>query len=176
MDRMKEPATGVSDLPTAPNAGDFEMFFEAEHERLLRALFVVTGSAEEADDLMQDAFVAVWERWDRVGTMQDPTGYLYRVAMNRFRSKLRAAKTAARRVMRADPQPDLFQAVEDRDLVVRALAALSDRQRAALVLIDLLDFDSEAAAHVLGIKPSTVRALASQGRTALRKSAEQPDE
>lgn len=72
------------------------MFFEVEHERLLRALFVVTGSAEEADELMQEAFVAVWERWDRVGTMRDPTGYLYRTAISRFRSRLRAARTAAR--------------------------------------------------------------------------------
>lgn len=62
--------------PATPSAGDFEALFEAEHERLLRALFIVTGSAEEADELMQDAFVAVWERWDRVGSMNDPTGYL----------------------------------------------------------------------------------------------------
>lgn len=176
MDRMKDLASGVSDLPTAPSGDAFEVFFEAEHERLLRALFVVTGSAEEADELMQDAFVAVWERWDRVGTIRDPTGYLYRTAMNRFRSRLRAAKTAARRAIGVDLRPDLFEAVDERDLVVRALAGLSERQRAALVLTDLLDFDSEEAARVLGVKPSTVRALASQGRAALRKAAEQPDE
>jgi DNA-directed RNA polymerase specialized sigma24 family protein len=74
--------------------------FETEHERLLRALFIVTGSAEEADELMQDAFVAVWERWDRVGGMNDPTGYVYRAAMNRFRSRLRSTRGAARRVAR----------------------------------------------------------------------------
>src|SRR5215203_4782763 len=134
MDRMKEPASGVSDRPATPSGGDFEAFFEAEHERLLRALFIVTGSAEEADELMQDAFVAVWERWDRVGGMDDPTGYLYRTAMNRFRSRLRSTRVAARRVVSADPPPDLFEAVDDRDLVVRALAGLSERQRAALVL------------------------------------------
>ncbi len=176
MDRMNEPASGVSDPRTTPNGGDFEAFFQAEHERLLRALFIVTGSVEEADELMQDAFVAVWERWDRVSGMRNPTGYLYRTAMNRFRSRLRAANAAARRVLRADPWPDLFEAVDDRDLVARALARLSERQRAALVLIDLLDFDSEGAARILGIKGATVRALASQGRAALRKAAEQLDE
>src|SRR6266545_2213413 len=124
MDRMKEPASGVSDPSVTSSGSDFEAFFEAEHERLLRALFVVTGSAEEADELMQDAFVAVWERWDRVGGMRDPTGYLYRTAMNRFRSRLRSARVAARRIVRADPRPDLFEAVDDRDLVVRALRPL----------------------------------------------------
>jgi len=108
--------------------------------------------------------------------MRNPTGYLYRTAMNRFRSRLRAANAAARRVLRADPWPDLFEAVDDRDVVARALARLSERQRAALVLIDLLDFDSEGAARILGIKGATVRALASQGRAALRKAAEQLDE
>jgi len=175
MDRMKEPASGVADPPTTRTEGDFEAFFEAEHERLLRALFIVTGSAEEADELMQDAFVAVWERWDRVGSMQDPTGYLYRTAMNRFRSRLRSARLAARRIVMADPRPDLFEAVDEHDLVVRALARLSARQRAALVLTDLLAFDSKEAATMLGVKPSTVRALASQGRAALRRRAEQPD-
>jgi RNA polymerase sigma factor (sigma-70 family) len=175
MDRMKEPASGVSDRPATPSGGNFESFFEAEHGRLLRALFIVTGSAEEADELMQDAFVTVWERWDRVGGMNDPTGYLYRTAMNRFRSRLRSTRVAARHLVRAEPPPDLFEAVDDRDLVVRALAGLSERQRAALVLTDLLDFDSEEAARILGIKPSTVRALASQGRAALRRRAGEPD-
>jgi RNA polymerase sigma factor (sigma-70 family) len=172
MDWMKEPASGVSDPSVTPSGSEFEAFFEAEHERLLRALFVMTGSAEEADELMQDAFVAVWERWDRVGGMRDPTGYLYRTAMNRFRSRRRAARLAGRRIVKADPRPDPFEAVDDRDLVVRALAGLSARQRAALVLTDLLEFDSEEAARMLGVRPSTVRALASQGRAALRKTAE----
>src|SRR5438874_4757820 len=77
---------------------DFEEFFRAEHVRLLRALFLVTGSAHEAEDLMQEAFVKVWERWDRVKKMADPTGYLYRTAMNAFRSRVRRAATGARRV------------------------------------------------------------------------------
>jgi RNA polymerase sigma factor (sigma-70 family) len=176
MDQLKEPVGAVAGRPEASGEIGFEAFFEAEHERLLRALFVVTGSAEEADELMQDAFVAVWERWDRVAHMRDPTGYLYRTAMNRFRSRLRAAKAAAHRVVRADPRPDLFEAVDDRGLVVRALARLSERQRAALVLTDLLEFDSEEAARILGIKAATVRALASQGRQALRKGMDRSDE
>ena len=38
---------------------------------------------------MQDAFLSVWERWDRVGEMDDPLGYLYRTAMNLFRKRYR---------------------------------------------------------------------------------------
>jgi DNA-directed RNA polymerase specialized sigma24 family protein len=47
----------------------FEGFFESERVRLYRALFAVTGSRSEAEDIAQDAFLKVWERWDRVGRM-----------------------------------------------------------------------------------------------------------
>lgn len=56
----------------------------------------MTGNRQEAEEIMQDAFVAIWERWDRVGPMDDPTGYLYRTAMNRHRSGRRRAARAAR--------------------------------------------------------------------------------
>ena len=62
-------------------------------------MYLVTGNAQEAEEMMQDAFGAVWERWDRVSVMDEPTGYLYRTAMNRFRSRLRRASRAARRAI-----------------------------------------------------------------------------
>src|SRR6266704_3371448 len=61
--------------------------------------------------------------------------------------------------------------VEARDALVRALAALTPRQRASVVLVDLLDYTSEEAARVMGIKAATVRVLASQGRAALKRNA-----
>ena len=74
----------------------FEAFFEAERARLLRALYLLTGNGEEAEEVLQESFIAVWERWDRVGAMEDPTGYLYRTALNRYRSRLRRVARAAR--------------------------------------------------------------------------------
>src|SRR5213082_1055541 len=94
---------------------DFEEFFKDEHVRLLRALFLVTGTEHEAEDLMQEAFVKVWERWDRVRAMDDPTGYLYRTAMNAFRSRVRRALTAARRAVTMGEQHDDFARIDERD-------------------------------------------------------------
>ena len=48
------------------------------------------------------------------------------------------------------------------------LQALTPRQRAALLLLDLYDYGSEEAGRIMGIRPSTVRALATQGRAVLR--------
>ncbi len=50
-----------------------------------KALYFVTGDRHDAEELMQDAFLKLWERWDRIETIDDPTGYLFRVALNGFR-------------------------------------------------------------------------------------------
>src|SRR5690349_21760142 len=102
----------------------FESFFEAHHGRLYSALCLVTGNTAEAEELMQDSFLKLWERWDRVSALDDPEGYLYRTAMNGFRSRYRRATLALRRVMRAKDPADDFAAVEDRDSVLRALRGL----------------------------------------------------
>ena len=176
MVRMNEPAAVVSEPEAPPVPLSFEGFFQAQHARLLRALYLVTGNEQEAEELTQEAFLKVWERWDRVGGMEDPTGYLYRTAMNLFRSRARAAARAARRLMGRGTGPDEFAAAEERDAVVRALARLTPRQRAALVLTELLGYSSEEAAGILGIKAVTVRVLGSQGRAAMREVLETDDE
>jgi DNA-directed RNA polymerase specialized sigma24 family protein len=50
------------------------------------------------------------------------------------------------------------------------LRRITPRQRTAIVLTEILGYDSEQAARVMGIRPTTVRVLASQGRAALRES------
>jgi DNA-directed RNA polymerase specialized sigma24 family protein len=67
----------------------FEVFFESERVRLHRGLFAITGSRQEAEDISQEAFLRVWERWDRVGVLDEPVGYLHRTAMNVFRDRRR---------------------------------------------------------------------------------------
>ena len=177
MDRMNEPASAVSEPATAPRTEppvSFEAFFQAEHARLLRALFLVTGNEQEAEELMQEALLAVWERWDRVREIERPTGYLYRTAMNAFRSRVRRAARAARRLV-GRVEEDEFARADERDAVARALGTLTSRQRAALVLTELLGYGSEEAGEILGVKAVTVRVLASQGRTAMKENLERSD-
>jgi RNA polymerase sigma factor (sigma-70 family) len=148
----------------------FEEFFDHERDRLFRVLCVMTANRHEAEELAQDAFLKVLERWDRVRAMEDPAGYLHRAAMNEFRKRYRRSKVALRRILPATSPPDVFEAVHDRDLTARALSSLTPRQRAALVLTEALSYSAEEAGQLLGIKASTVRALTSQARDALRKS------
>jgi len=154
----------------ADQRASFEDFFHAEHARLFRALCLVTGSRQEAEEVAQEAFLKLWERWDRVSGLEDSTAYLYRTAMNAFRSRYRSKMRALKRaVVVAPATDDAFAAIEDRDIVIRALRELIPQQRAAIVLTALLGYSSEEAGQMLGIKASTVRALSTRARTTMRE-------
>ena len=148
----------------------FEEFFEAERGRLLRALFLLTGNVEEAEEVMQDAFLAVWERWDRVSAMDEPTGYLFRTALHRWRSRARRLRRSARKVAGAAHGGDAFAEADERDAVARALAQLSPRRREAVVLTEMLGYRSAEAGAAMGISDVTVRRLAQDARDQLRRT------
>jgi RNA polymerase sigma-70 factor (ECF subfamily) len=162
-------------MPPGQEPASFEAFFEDEKDRLLRMLSVITGSRGEAEDLAQEAFTRVFERWDEVGHMDDPPGYLHRTAMNLFRSQYRRARVALKRAALSTPERDVFEAVEERDAAAQALARLTPRQRAALVLTEALGYSGEETGRLLGIKASTVWALTHQARTALKGTLEATD-
>lgn len=153
----------------------FETFFEAEHGRLFRVLCLVTGDTGEAEELMQEAFLRVWERWDRVRAHVNPSGYLYRTALNLSRNRLRQLAHGARHLFPFSGGSDALARVEDRETLLPALKRLTRRQRAALLLTEVMDLKSEEAAEILSVKPVTVRVLASQARAALRRSMEAID-
>src|SRR6266540_5819600 len=164
-------------LPEVTEAArSFESFFEAESRALFRRLWLVTGNRAEAEEIMQDAFLKLWEHWDRTQDLDDPTAYLYRTAMNVFRRRYQRAMMAAKRALGAGPAVDEFAIADDRYVVRKALAQLSPRQRAALVLTEMLGFSTQQTARALGIRAATVRALAFQGRAALKKTMESIDE
>lgn len=173
MDEQAMVVTGPQERLEVPL--HFEEFFEAERGRLFRALLLVTHNSAEAEDLMQEAFVRVWERWDRVEHLEDPVGYLFKTAMNLHRSALRRALTAAKRSLRPPVGRDPFDEVAAHDEAVRWLAMLTPRQRAAVVVTELLGYSSEEASAILGIRSGTVRTLTSQARAALIARKEPDD-
>jgi RNA polymerase sigma-70 factor (ECF subfamily) len=149
----------------------FEAFFHNHYERLLRAMYLATGDRHEAEDLAQDALVRVCERWVKVRSLEDPVGYLYRVALNLRRGRLRRLATAARRTFGASPPPrDEAEAAGERDAVRRALAGLPDGQREALVLVDWLGMTDREAAAALGVSDGALRTRLHRARTTMRET------
>ena len=148
----------------------FESFFRAHHQRLLSALCLITRNRHEAEEITQDAFLSLWERWDRVGGMDSPDGYLYRTAMNTFRKRIRRIGRSQMRIATPDATTDGgIEEIDATDLAVRALEPLTPAERAAVVLTDLLGFPSEEAARLLHTTPGAVRTAASRGRAELRR-------
>ena len=175
---MTEPlqlAAEAAASQTLEASRSFEIFFDTESRTLFRRLWLVTGDRAEAEEIMQDAFLKAWERWEQVGAIDDPVGYLYRTAMNLFRSRYRQAMLAIRRSIGFAPAEDDFADADDRDAVDRVLSTLPPRQRAALVLTEMLGFSPNEAGRALGVQASTVRSLSQQGRQSFRRAMEVDD-
>ena len=169
-------ATEAEGSPAGTSEGlDFDDFFASESEGLFRRLWLVTRNRAEAEEVMQDAFLSLYERWDRMAAVEDPKAYLYRTAFNAWNKRSRRA-TRALRTAFAPPRGDDVDAAEARTVVGEALAQLSPRQRAAVVLTELLGFSSEEAGTMLGIRAVTARVLTSQARAAMRSHLGGPDD
>jgi RNA polymerase sigma-70 factor (ECF subfamily) len=164
MQAMSEPAVAEPE-----RVESFEDFFHANYERLLRAMYLSTGDRHEGEDLAQDAMARVFERWGRVGSLEDPVGYTFRTALNLRRSRLRRLSIAARKVFTGGSSSEPLDAVDDRDSLRRSLAQLPAGQREALILVDWLDWTDARAGEALGISPGAVRTRASRARTTLRE-------
>jgi RNA polymerase sigma factor (sigma-70 family) len=178
MERLRAvslPADAPVPAASAEVADSFEEFFDRERDRLFGLLVLVTGDRHEAEEIAQDAFVAVWERWDRVRSVENPAGYLHRTAINAFRKRHRRARALGRITGSMSPRPSSGPA-DSALMLSETLRALTPRQRAALVLTELLGYTASEAAAALRVKASTIGALKHQGRTALRREADSTDD
>jgi RNA polymerase sigma-70 factor (ECF subfamily) len=175
---MNDPAVSAQAIRSeaiAEDAPAFEDFFREQTSTLYARLCLLTGNRAEAEELAQDAFLKVWERWDSVSDMDEPVGYLYATAVNLFRKRYRRTVLAVRKMLTVELRRDEFAMAEDRSAVAHAMKELTPRQRAALVLTELIGFSSEEAGRMLGVSAGTVRSLASHGRAAMKRYLEADD-
>ena len=169
----KEPQVLYDDGGGLVSAGTgFEEFVAARRDALVRFAYLVCGNAHDAQDLVQDALVAVYPKWDRVA-VRDPMAYVCRAIVNRHTSVWRKLR---RLVVTADVDPGSVVPtgqVDDRDWALRLLTTLPPRQRAAVVLRVLDDHDYTHVAAVLGVSQTNARKLTSRGLAALRARLEE---
>ena len=153
------------------NAGDadFAEFVDGSLPALLRFGYVLTGSAQEAEDLVQDALAKSLRRWRRVRA-DNPVAYTRRVMVNTHLARWRrwGARVRLGGVPEAAADDGGLARGEDWDALRRALAVLPSRQRAVVVLRYLEDLPDAAIAVLLGCSTGTVRSHASRGLAALR--------
>ena len=150
---------------------EFDPFFHAHFEKVARAAALVTRDAAAGQDLAQEAFMRLLERWGTMESDDHARNFAYKVAVNLARSHLRKHGRLSLYGLRGPDAPGTTNPTGPSDAwlgMTDALGALSPRQRACVVLVDYVDMDAAATAGVLGMSASTVRVHLMRGRRALR--------
>ncbi|TFV86015.1 SigE family RNA polymerase sigma factor [Blastococcus sp. CT_GayMR16] len=167
---------GGVDQPVAIGAewdGALIDLYRAQRPPLLRLAVLLTDDAGTAEDVVQDAFLALQRRWHAV----DPAaavGYLRTSVVNGVRTLYRRRRVARRHLHTAGPEdvPSADLAVlltEEHREVVEALRTLPRRQREVLVLRYWSELSEAEIAAALGIARGTVKSSASRGLASLQK-------
>lgn len=147
----------------------FREFVDTRYVELLRIAYHLTGSAHEAEDLLQSALVKVLGRWGRI---DDPVAYLRRVMVNHLSSVWRRhrVREVLTGVLPDRPAPDATHGVAERHAVYTAMRALPARTRAVIVLRYVADLPEVEVAAALGCSVGTVKSRASRGLARLREA------
>lgn len=149
----------------------FETWARAATPRLLRLATLLTGSADEASDVVQDVLLDVYASWARISRTDNVDAYVTRMVVNRDLATRRSGARRARRehltaVSERVAGPD--DRIADRDELARALAELGDKQR-IIVLLRHVDGLSDAdIAAIMHCSPATVRSQSSRALQHLR--------
>jgi RNA polymerase sigma factor (sigma-70 family) len=169
----RSPLGCIDDLMGAVGAGeendamtmsvDFAAFYRDSWPRAVRVAAVLTQDASVADEVAQEALLAVMQSWDRVRV---PGAYLHRCLVNAAAMHHRRVGAARRRVARLGGDEVTALGFDD---LADSVAALPFRQRAVIVLRFHLGLSEREIAEALGCRPGTVKSLSSRALAALRE-------
>src|SRR4051794_24117773 len=152
---------------------EFDAYVAARSRRLLGVATMLVGQ-HEAEDALQDAFITLYRRWDRVAAADNPDAYVHRSLVNASLQLLRR-----RRRIELPPAFDpggLDDAVGDRQHMLQVLASLPPRQRAVLVLAFYEDRNEAEIAEAMGCSRGTVKSQKARALSVLRERLGSDDE
>lgn len=155
---------------------DFEEYVAGHGQHLLRLAFVLTSDGHRAEDLTQSALTEAYARWHKISDTRDPHAYVRKMLVNKNIDwhRRRSSREQPLSPDRIDQSlahqytPDFSAAHVERDRLRTMVAELSPRARTVLVLRYYCDLDDAAIAEAMGIRPGSVRSLASRTLAALR--------
>lgn len=167
MDAAQHWPVFVTCMSVVEAAEAFESWYVRAHPRLIAALVAFCGSVEIAADAADEACMRAMVRWDRVSVMDRPEGWVYRVAINHVKRRLRRARMERVLLARHGPAESLpAPAAEIWDVVGR----LPLRQRTAVVLRYVVDMPQAEIADVMGVTRGTVASTLADARRHLGRN------
>ncbi|MEM9825663.1 MAG: sigma-70 family RNA polymerase sigma factor [Planctomycetota bacterium] len=161
----------------------FTMLVRRHQERLFASMLQVTGSADEAEDVVQDAFIRAFLKLDTFQQNSQFFTWLYRIAFNSALSRRRRKRPNVslehyREMTGDDIQSDTAGVDESMlrgetvDLVQTAISQLTENHRRVLVLREMDEMSYEQIAEILEISIGTVRSRLNRARGQLKQTIE----
>ncbi|HEY0566615.1 MAG TPA: sigma-70 family RNA polymerase sigma factor [Xanthobacteraceae bacterium] len=165
-----------------PSAGaGIEDLLAAMRPRLHRYCARMVGSAIDGEDVLQDAMIKAVEAFPSAGGIDNPEGWLFRIAHNtaldflRRRNRQEALRSSEEVDMIADPA-DSVASREIASASLRTFMRLPVAQRASVILMDVLGCSLKEVCEVMDFSLPAVKAALHRGRTQLRELADEPDD
>ncbi len=153
---------------------EFEEFYTRTVARLTGQLYVIVGDQQEAQDVVQEAFVRGWSRRHQLRLDGQPKAWIrtvaWRLAVSRWRGRRRTAEAwrrAGRPEQAEGPGPESVA-------LVAALRGLPGRQRRTLALHYVCDLTVDRISAETGLSASTVKTHLVRGRAALAHLLKDP--
>jgi len=180
--RQLSPGDADAELVTRAAEGDATAYRElvARHAaRLHQYALRLTRNAHEAEDVLQEAWLRVWQRAADYEPTARVTTWLHRIVHNLAVDKLRvrgrfSELTEEEPAPSSTEQPALLEAKRDAQTLRAAIDRLPERQAAALSLVHLSGLSPEEAQEVLGVSAEALESLLSRGRRKLKDELTAP--
>ncbi|MGA3347583.1 MAG: RNA polymerase sigma factor [Candidatus Sulfotelmatobacter sp.] len=170
----------MTDDPTAVVRDQFEQLVGELRPKLHRYCARMTGSAVDGEDIVQDALIKALAALPNVGVIDNPEGWLFRIAHNTALDFLR--RRARGPMMQNDEVFDMIAAPDSSDhdheaatMSLRIFMRLPSLQRSAVILKDVLDHSLEEVASITGASEAAAKSALQRGRVRLREFAKEPD-
>lgn len=155
----------------------FDELYRADWHAVVALGWSLTGSWTAGEELAQDAFLDAFRRWDHVGVMERPGGWVRRAVANRAVSRRRHLRVVADGERRLEDAARLSASAGDHDadaapdpVFWAAVRALPERQAQCIALRYLEDLEVAEIAELLEMRASTVRVHLSRGRRTLART------
>jgi RNA polymerase sigma-70 factor (sigma-E family) len=157
---------------TVVHQDSFEDYVRASGPRLKRLAFLLTGDLDEAEDLLQSAYAKAMPHWSKVSGYDVPDAYMRRVMVSIRTSWWRRSRGRETLVPEIPERrvvpPGVGESVVDSQMLLTALRALPERQRAAVVLRHWCDLSEAETAVTMGCSVGTVKSTTSKALARLR--------
>ncbi len=151
---------------------EFEAYFKEHQTMIFRMIFSYVRKKDIAEDLTLEAFMEVFQRWNRVQGFENPVGYLVRIAINRAKKHLKTHQNfwlnLDEHEIAQEMNPERYMLLSETNQDLEdALMDIKEIERNIILLRDMENKQFDTIAEILEMKLSTVKSHYRRGKSKL---------